>query len=130
MPHTSPPPLPDPLQLRKIVHTWNRVFWVGIVFAAGPLWGLLATGLGMWRTFGAMDGDIAQAAHSITSGVSMALIGTAIGLGISPIGAVLIVLARSRLDRAKRQLAAFEAAAQAASRTSAPSVLTRPRPDR
>jgi biopolymer transport protein ExbB/TolQ len=130
MSSTLPPPLPDPVQLRKILHTWGWVFRAGIVLAAGPLWGLLATGLGMLRTFGAMNGNVADAARSITSGVTMALVGTAIGLGISPIGAVLIVLARSKLDRAKRQLSALEAADQAGNRTSAPGDPTRPRPGR
>lgn len=109
----SPPPIPDPVALAKSLNRWKAVLWVGGALAAGPVWGLLATLVGMLRAFGPMDGDITQAASSITGGVATALIGTQIGLAICPIGVLLLVLAFRRIGPLKGQLALFNASEHA-----------------
>jgi biopolymer transport protein ExbB/TolQ len=104
-----PPPLPDGVAIRESIRLWKSVLWVGGALAAGPVWGLLATIVGMLRTFGQMNGDISQAATSITGGVATALIGTQIGLAICPVGVLFLVLAMRRIGPLKQQLAALNA---------------------
>jgi len=86
------------------------VLWIGGILTARPVWGLLATLVGMQRTFGPVDGDIGQAATSITHGVATALIGTAIDMVLCPIGVLVLALALRRISPLKQQLAALRAA--------------------
>ncbi len=115
--HSSPPPLPDPDQLRKKLQSWRWVSRLGVVLAAAPVGGLLVAAFGMLRTFGSMEGDIATSAHSISGGVSLALLGTRVGFALCPIGVVTIVLTRRRMDPLRAQLAALAAAEAAPDRS-------------
>ena len=100
-----PPPLPDPVAIRESIRIWKSVLWFGGVLTAGPVWGLLATIVGMLQAFSPMDGNISEAANSITGGVALALRATAAGLLICPIGIALLVLALRRLSSLRPQLA-------------------------
>ena len=106
----EPPPIPDPVALGQSLRLWKAVLWIGGILTAGPVWGLIATLVGMLRTFGSMDGDIGQAATSITHGVSTALIGTAIGMVICPVGVLVLAFALRRISPLKQQQAALHAA--------------------
>ena len=96
----TPPPLPTQDSIRRDQSRWRAAFWLGIVLLAGPIWGILP---GLFQTFGQMDGDIAQAAATITGGVARAIWGSIFGLGLVPFGILLIAFARRSLDRLKAE---------------------------
>lgn len=101
----APPPLLDPVAIQKSIRIWKPVLGIGGMLAAGPVWGLLATIIGMARAFTPMGGNIPEAADSITGGVAMAPCGTAAGLAICPLGVAILVFALRRLSTLRQQLA-------------------------
>jgi len=74
------------------------------VITAAPMLGLLGTGTGMMRTFGAMTGDLAGAMGSITGGVAEALIATACGLFIAILALLPFNILNARAEQAKHDI--------------------------
>ena len=75
---------------------------IGIVFALGPLWGVIGTVLGMTQAFGHLAESEPQA-EALASDISLALYTTAGGHIMCPIGIILIVIAAIKMSKLKKQ---------------------------
>ena len=64
----------------------------GSLLALGPLWGLLGTMIGMFRTFGTVATSGPGTSEQLANDVSTSFWATVAGLIISPIGIVLLVV--------------------------------------
>ncbi|MDA3874247.1 MAG: MotA/TolQ/ExbB proton channel family protein [Kiritimatiellae bacterium] len=71
---------------------------VGVLFALGPLWGIIGTVLGMIVSFGALS-QSPGSAETLSSNISLAMLTTVAGLLLCPVGVALIVTALIKLGQ-------------------------------
>jgi biopolymer transport protein ExbB/TolQ len=94
MPDSHTPP-PVPAQ-RPLGDSGRRLalfgIWVGSIVLLGPVWGMIATVLGMTSTFQEItvygSGDSRELSH----GISASLVSTEIGILVAPIGLCILIV--------------------------------------
>jgi biopolymer transport protein ExbB/TolQ len=81
-------PLEQPTPLR-----WTKGgVVVGAILMTGPFWGLLGTGIGMARSFAAIETLKSPTPDDLSAGVEISLNATMMGLGAFVIGAAVLAL--------------------------------------
>jgi biopolymer transport protein ExbB/TolQ len=75
---------------------------IGVILMLGPLWGLLATVIGMMGAFKILGSDGVNDPNALSHHIGMQLMGTTLGLVACPIGIVLFAACIAGLVLDKR----------------------------
>jgi len=89
----------------KMKRKTKLIIWlvVGIILALGPIWGMVGTVVGMVMAFGHIQQGGTAEPEVLANDMGIALITTAAGWIVCPIGIVIIIVSAIKLGKSKTE---------------------------